>query len=164
MSNIDVKILDAMSESELNNLRKEVYARLDDINEEKQRRKQLRENYKLLPFEFEYTYNHAAIVHDLSNRIKVTHVIAQCEFDDIVDNWKRKMPLDYEKIYTCPWCGNTSLRLHTPPNGIYYIDCNDCEFEVPKKYNGYYIEETWRNFHEYLIKHGYLDPSEKFPC
>lgn len=164
MSNIDVKLLDEMSEDELNDLRKEVYSRLDAITAEKQRRKKLKEHYKLLPFEFEYTYNHAAIVHDLSNRIKVTHVISQDEFDDIVDNRKRKMPLDYEKIYTCPWCGNTSLRLHTPPNGIYYIDCNDCEFEVPKKYNGYYIQETWRNFHEYLIKHGYLDPSVKFPC
>ena len=111
-----------------------------------------------------YTYNYAAIVHDLSNRIKVTHVISQDEFDDIVDNWKFKMPLDYEKIYTCPWCGNTSLRLHTPPNGIYYIDCDDCEFGVPKEYNGYNIQETWKFFHEYLIKHGYLDPSEKFPC
>ena len=43
MSNIYVEILDAMSESELNDLRKEVYARLDAINEEKQRRKKLKE-------------------------------------------------------------------------------------------------------------------------
>ena len=164
MSNIDIKRLDELSEEELNNLCKEVHARLDAITAEKQRRKKLKDNYMLLPYTFEYTYNNDAIVHDLSNRIKVTHVISQDEFDDIVDNWKRKMPLDYENIYTCPWCGNTSLRLHTPPNGIYYIDCNDCEFEVPKKYNGFYIGETWRNFHEYLIKHGYLDPSVTFPC
>lgn len=164
MSNIDVKILDAMSESELNNLREEVYAHLEAINEEQQRRKKLRENYTLLPFEFEYTYNNDAIVQDLSNRIKITHTISQYEFDEIVDNWKRKMPLDYEKIYTCPLCGNTSLRIHIPPTHIYYIDCDDCELEVPKKYNGYYIQDTWRRFHNYLIEHGYLDPSVKFPC
>lgn len=97
MSNIDVEILDAMSESELNDLRKEVYARLDAINAEKQRRKKLKENYKLLPFEFEYTYNNYAIVHNLSDRIKVSHVIAQDEFDEIVDNWKRKMPLNLKR-------------------------------------------------------------------
>lgn len=164
MSNIDVKILDAMSESELNDLRKEVYARLDAINEEKQRRKQLSDNYKLLPFEFEYAYLTDKIVDSICEHFKITTILEKYEFNDIVETWTRKKPLRYEKIYTCPWCGNTSLRLHTPPNGIYYIDCDDCEFEVPKKYNGYNIQETWKFFHEYLIKHGYLDPSEKFPC
>lgn len=164
MSNIDVKILDAMSESELNNLRKEVYARLDAINEEKQRRKQLRDNYKLLPFEFEYAYLTDKIVDSLCEHFKITTILEKYEFNDIVETWRRKKPLRYEKIYTCPWCGNTSLRLHIPPNGIYYIDCDDCEFEVPKKYNGYNIQETWKFFHEYLIKLGYLDPSVKFPC
>lgn len=164
MSNIDVNILDAMSESELNNLRKEVYARLDAINEEKQRRKKLKENYKLLPFEFEYTYNMDEIVSMIRKHFEVHDILTEDKFNDVVTTWKRTMPLDYENIYTCPWCGNASLTLHIPPNGIYYIDCRDCEFSVPKKYNGYYREETWRNFHEYLIKHGYLDPSVKFPC
>lgn len=164
MSNIDVKILDAMSESELNDLRKEVYARLDAINEEKQSRKKLKENYKLLPFEFEYDYLTHKIVESICEHFKITTILEKDEFNDIVETWKRKRPLRYEEIYTCPWCGNTSLRLHTPSNGIFYIDCDDCEFEVPKKYGGYNIQETWKFFHKYLIKHGYLDPSEKFPC
>lgn len=164
MSNIDVKILDAMSESELNNLRKEVYARLDAINEENQRRKKLKENYKLLPFEFEYTYNMDEIVSMIRKHFEVHDILTEDKFNDVVTTWKRTMPLDYENIYTCPWCGSASLCLHTLPNGIYYINCDDCEFEVPKKYNGYNIQETWKFFHEYLIKHGYLDPSEKFPC
>lgn len=164
MSIIDVRTLDEMSESELNDLRKQVYARLDAINEEKQRRKQLKENYKLLPFEFEYTHNTNKIVSTIREHFETCDILTEDTFIDIVTTWKSKLPLHYEEIYTCPWCGNTSLTLHTPPNGIYYIDCNDCEFEVPKKYNGFYIEETWRNFHEYLIKHGYLDPSVKFPC
>lgn len=164
MSNIDVRILDEMSESELNNLRKEVYSRLDAINEEKQRRKQLRDNYKLLPFEFEYAYLTDKIVDSICEHFNITIILEKYEFNDIVETWKRKKPLRYEEIYTCPACGNASLTLHIPPNGIYYIDCHDCEFSVPKKYNGYCREETWRNFHEYLIKHGYLDPSVKFPC
>lgn len=164
MGNIDVKILDAMSESELNDLRKEVYTRLDAINEEKQRRKKLKENYKLLPFEFEYDYLTDKIVKSICEHFKITTILEKYEFNDIVEIWKRKKPLRYEEIYTCPECGNASLTLHIPPNGIYYIDCHDCEFSVPKKYNGYYREETWRNFHEYLIKHGYLDSSVKFPC
>lgn len=40
MSNIDIKLLDGMSEEELTNLSKEVYSRLDAIAKEEQRKKE----------------------------------------------------------------------------------------------------------------------------
>lgn len=161
---LDTKLLDNMSEEELVQLRKEVYARLDSIAAEKRRREELRKNYKLLPFEREYHVNYWGVYNSLCDVFeKFDTPITKEGFENIVKGNTYSDPLRYDEIYICPICGNTSLQVCKSNTDRYYIECTECEFEIPKKYRSYYESEAWEMLHEYLIKHKYLDESVEFP-
>ena len=162
MIQIHRESLDQMSEYELVELRKEVYARLDSIAEKKRRKADIRKNYKLLPFEREYKLDYRGIYMDVVSRFRKFDMITTDAFDEIVSCNKHSEPLKYDDIYICPTCGQKTLYVCKEGN-LYYIECTDCEFELPKRYRGYSPYETWKLFHEYLIKHNYLDKSVEFP-
>lgn len=160
---IDKESLDQMSEHELVELRKEVYARLDSIAENKRRKAEIRKNYKLLPFERLYSLDYHRIYLDVSNRFRKFDMITADAFYEIVNLNKHSEPLTYDNIYTCPMCGQLTLQVCKKEGSMYCIECTGCEFESPKRYRGYSPYETWELFHEYLIKHKYLGKSVEFP-
>lgn len=108
---IDKESLDQMSEHELVELRKEVYARLDSIAENKRRKAEIRKNYKLLPFERLYSLDYHKIYLDVSNRFRKFDMITADAFYEIVNLNKHSEPLTYDNIYTCPMCGQLTLQV-----------------------------------------------------
>ena len=92
-------------------------------------------------------------------------VISPDEILQIDKNTQIPLDYDYYNMYRCPNCGMFELSsvVYDEHDGTFIIECDCCDFQVPKKYVGYYEKDAWKQLHTYLQVHGYLSEDEKFP-
>ncbi len=165
--NFSVESLDGLSEKDLRELNRVAQAKLDEIEGEKRRKAELKKNYALkdIPSKFEFRPSW------LGNLVKGWfEQNPNCSmpveiYNKLMKDSTEEIKPKRSEIYSCPYCGKFNLRVGNFGMNEYSVRnavcCESCDFEVKKKVSGkeYY---AWEIFHEWLIKHGYLDKSVKF--
>lgn len=158
---------DNLTEQELRELNKASQEKLDAINAEKRRKAELKKNYALKNVPSTYRVDYARLGVKIENFFKEPsevildissfHELRKCCTDEIKPN--------RSEVYSCPYCGEYALRVGDFGDNMFSpkraVTCENCDFTVKKKTDGkeYY---AWEIFHEWLVKHGYLDESVKF--
>lgn len=153
---------DDLSENELKKIQHKVKASLQVINDEKLRRKRIREEYTIEYPERDYKPDVYLFYRRVHEAVDSGQPLSS-EYISMLDQATQiPLPYDYTKIYRCPTCGNLTLECGEYDE-IYKVACDHCRFELPKKYIGYSDTDAWRSLHTYLQVHGYLSEDEKFP-
>ena len=154
-----------LTEKELKELNKLTQERLTAINEEKAKKKAIKDAYSLkdVPSTYETYYS------SLGTKIKEyfknpEHTVLGVElFNDLLEQCTFEVKPKREEIYSCPWCGDDNLALgHWGDNWQhkYAVYCRSCKFEIKKKESNQ--TDAWETFHMWLQKNGYLDKDVKF--
>lgn len=96
---------------------------------------------------------------DISNHFSTHDSLSDTFFYMIVDANRNIIPRPVTMRYSCPYCGQFTLKAmqDIPENGInYYISCTnqDCDF-LHDDADGSEIA-AWKSFHMWLMVQGYL--------
>lgn len=156
---------DNLTEQELRELNKASQEKLDAINAEKRRKAELKKNYALKEVPSTFELDHARLGRSVVMWFKNhQEPLDSGTFNALVDGCTDEIKPNRSEIYSCPHCGEFNLRVGNFGDGWnprIAVTCDSCEFVVKKKTDGkeYY---AWEVFHEWLVKHGYLDESVKF--
>jgi len=156
---------DNLTEQELRELNKASQEKLDAINAEKRRKAELKKNYALKKVPSTFKLDQARLGRSVVMWFKDHQdPLDSGTFNAIVDGCTDEIKPDRSEIYSCPYCGAFNLRVGNFGDGWsprLAVTCDSCDFVVKKKTDGkeYY---AWEIFHEWLVKHGYLDESVKF--
>lgn len=155
---------DDLSENELKEIQHKVEASLQVINDEKIRRKRIKEEYIVEYPEREYRPNLHLFYRKVHEAADSGQSLSSEFIHNIDESTQIPLPYDYTKIYRCPICGNWTLECgeYHERKGTYTIACYHWEFELPKKYIGYSDTDAWRGLHNYLQTHGYVSEDVKF--
>lgn len=145
-----------LTEKELKSIIKNANKRIDEIEKEKEIKRQRKLNYHLVQLPKKYDINYRAFY---ENVIKL-------EFDEntktaiknIAENVKFEILPKKTEIFPCPVCGEMELYvsdyldidLHR-----YHISCGNCNFSMAEECSS--EKDAWYAFTEYLVKEGYLD-------
>lgn len=161
-----VESLDGLGEKELRELNRAAQAKLDDIESERKRKAELKKNYALkdVPSKFEFRPLW------LGNLVKGWfEQNPNCSmpvevYNKLMKDSTEEVKPERSEVYSCPYCGDFNLRVGNFGDSYaprIAVTCDSCDFVVKKKTDGkeYY---AWEVFHEWLVKHGYLDESVKF--
>lgn len=158
----------SMSRSELEELSRFAAKELAKRDEEEARKKKIKSEYRIEPFEYRWKINYCAFYEKVCESVASGVPVDETVLEKILERSFEAEPLDYSKIYRCPECG----ELHTLYPGIYEgrscdisryaIACSNCSFNLS---NEPYSTEwaAWETFHHWLISNGYLDKDVKQP-
>ena len=164
MSNTEIN-LDNLTEKELRELNKASQERLDAINAEKRRKAELKKNYALKEVPSTFKLDQARLGRSVVMWFKDhQEPLDSGTVNALVEGCTDEIKPRKDEIYPCPLCGRFYLRVGNFSDGYtarYAVTCATCDFTMKKKTDGkeYY---AWEVFHEWLVKHGYLDESIKF--
>lgn len=164
MSNTEIN-LDNLTEKELRELNKASQERLDAINAEKRRKAELKKNYALKEVPSTFKLDQARLGRSVVMWFKDhQEPLDSGTFNALVEGCTDEIKPDRSEVYSCPYCGAFNLRVGNfgdEWSPRIAVTCDSCDFVVKKKTDGkeYY---AWEVFHEWLVKHGYLDESIKF--
>lgn len=163
MQNLD---LNNLSKKELKELAEASQARLEAIENEERRKIELKKNYTLKDVPSTYEVNYARLGLKIEEFFKEPSevILDISSFYELRKRCTNEIKPLREDIYPCPICGKFTLRVgcfgddYTPKKAVC---CDSCDFVMKKKTYGkdYY---AWENFHEWLVKHGYLSEDVKF--
>lgn len=158
--------LNNLTEKELRELNKVSQEKLDAINAEKRRKAELKKNYALKEVPSTFKLDQARLGRSVVMWFKDhQEPLDSGSFNALVEGCTDEIKPKREEVYSCPYCGEYSLRVGDFGDNMYNpkraVTCEDCDFTIKKKTDGkeYY---AWEIFHEWLVKHGYLDESVKF--
>lgn len=155
--------INKLSEKELHELKIETEKKLLEINVERERKKGLKQNYKLIVPEPELRKNTYGMWISVYRKAESGETITFETIKSIEENNTDKIYKKHE-IYSCPECGEMRLEVgqwgedYKPIRKVY---CNSCDFVCPKISNCSKDYEAWKMFHEWLIKKGFLPEGTK---
>lgn len=164
MSNTEIN-LDNLTEKELRELNKASQEKLDAINAEKRRKAELKKNYALKEVPSTFKLDQARLGRSVIMWFKDhQEPLDSGTFNALVEGCTDEIKPNRSEVYSCPYCGAFNLRVGNfgdEWSPRIAVTCDSCDFVVKKKTDGkeYY---AWEVFHEWLVKHGYLDESIKF--
>lgn len=155
-----------LSEKELREINKATQVKLDAIEAEKKRKAELKKNYALKEVPSTYKVDYARLGMEIEKFFKEPSqvILDISSFYELRKCCTNEIKPKREEVYPCPLCGEFNLRVGNFGDNWcprIAVLCDSCDFVVKKKTNGkeYY---AWELFHEWLVKHGYLDESVKF--
>ena len=157
--------LNNFTEKELREINKASQEKLDAIDAEKRRKAELKKNYALKKVPSTFKLDQARLGRSVVMWFKDHQdPLDSGTFNTLVEGCTDEIKLKREEIYPCPLCGDFNLRVGNFGDSYaprLAVTCNSCDFTMKKKTDGkeYY---AWEAFHEWLVKHGYLDESVKF--
>lgn len=158
--------LNNFTEKELREINKASQEKLDAIDAEKRRKAELKKNYALKEVPSTYRVDCARLCVKLEEFFKEPSevILDKSSFYELRKRCTDEIKPKREEIYPCPLCGDFNLRVGNFGDSYaprLAVTCDSCDFVVKKKTDGkeYY---AWEVFHEWLVKHGYLDESVKF--
>lgn len=133
---------------------------LAKLKEEQQRKKDIKDNYKLndVPDRIEYRYEqlYKTLKHEVLNHCN--ELIDKDFIDNIENRYSTNYGKDPNLLYNCPECG-ASGSLYIGDYGdfgnqMFSVTCSECSFRVPHYTSDY--GEAWGEFKEWLVKNKYL--------
>ena len=155
-----------LTEKELREINKVSQEKLEVINAEKRRKAELKKNYTLKAVPSTYRVNYARLGIKIEEFFKdPSQVIMDISsFYELRKRCTDEIKPRREEVYPCPLCGDLNLRVGNFGDTFaprIAVTCESCDFTMKKKTDGkdFY---AWELFHEWLVKHGYLDESVKF--
>ena len=157
--------INGLSKKELKELAEASRARLEAIESEERRKAELKKNYALKEVPSTFKLDQARLGRSVVMWFKDhQEPLDSGTFNALVEGCTDEIKPKREEIYPCPLCGHFNLRVGNFGDSYaprLAVTCDSCDFVVKKKTDGkeYY---AWEVFHEWLIKHGYLDESVKF--
>jgi len=174
--NIDITKLSA---KQIKELEKQIHLHHEAEREEKVRLASVKSNYKLhIPSgdKIEISRNDYGLIRQIIYRVAINPESKPFNKDVLLGFLQNNLEperIPFSRIYECPHCGKVALssgREWIPDksydgghNGDYYIGCNNCEWETPKKLRDDYEDGTWEKFHQWLIHNGFLASDTSFP-
>ena len=158
----------SMSKSELDNIQGQMNERYKVLEDEAAKKRAIKDNYHIDVPEKVYEPNYYAFYTRVMGLAKHGSVLSPDQILQIDKNTQIPLDYDYCNVYRCPNCGMFGLSPvvyvgYNEHHGTFIIECDCCDFQLPKKYVGYYEKEAWKQFHTYLQVHGYLSEDVKFP-
>ena len=157
--------INGLSKKELKELAEASRARLEAIESEERRKAELKKNYALKEVPSTFKLDQARLGRSVVMWFKDhQEPLDSGTFNALVEGCTDEIKPDRSEIYSCPYCGDFNLRVGNFGDSYaprIAVTCGSCDFVMKKKTDGkeYY---AWEIFHEWLVKHGYLDESVKF--
>ncbi len=158
----------AKSRAELEELARYAAAELAKLDEEEARRKRIKDEYHIEPFEYEWKVNYYIFHLKVCEAVVAGTVIDSEVLKELIKNSSEAKAIEYGQIYRCPECGELGVLFpgtfeypHSAAEG-YAISCSNCSFSLANKPHSS-IWAAWETFHEWLIKNGFLDKGTKQP-
>lgn len=150
--------LNKLSEKDLKALAAEANGRLTEIEAERQKLLERKRNYALVSPEPTYTFAYRKF-HKLIIELANNDPALREKIDEIENICNEKDPPNKEEVYPCPECGDMALYPGNFGNDSwspgYQITCSTCDFTAPVK-PMFEEHDAWYEFHEWLVKEGYL--------
>jgi len=158
---------DNLTEKELKEINRVSQEILDSIQSEKRRKAELKKNYALKEVPSVFHINQSRLGFYIQKHFVEDgqETLTKEVFEEYLKKSTDEIKPKREEVYSCPYCGEYTLRVGDFGDNIYSpkraVTCENCDFTVKKKTDGkeYY---AWEIFHEWLVKHGYLDENVKF--
>ena len=158
--------LNNLTEKELREINKASQEKLDAIDAEKRRKAELKKNYALKDVPSTYKVDYARLCVKIEEFFKEHSevILDRSSFYELRKRCTDEIKPKREEVYPCPLCGDFNLRVGNYGDSWsprLAVTCDSCDFTMKKKTDGkeYY---AWEAFHEWLVKHSYLDESVKF--
>ena len=142
----------------------DVNAKLENIQNEKLKKQQIKENYQVNDVPTQYEVDYKLLCEKFENAIRQfgtlntsTKAIVDKYIDAMYHECSKVLPVDNSLVYNCPECGSKH-SLYIGEYNDYYspkyaITCTCCDFIGPETAD---YGEAWCEFICYLIKEGYL--------
>lgn len=124
----------------------------------------MKKEYSLRTPEDTYTFLYPQF-YDLVMTLGANEPELMPKLQEIEKRCKLRNPHKKEKVYPCPECGDMNLRLgdfgSSDFEPEYKVMCDTCSFVAPVEAE-YSRCDAWENFHQWLVKEGYLDKNVLF--
>lgn len=137
---------------------------LNKLKEEQQRKKEIKDNYKLNDVPDRIEYNYQELYKALKQEVK--NHCGELIDGSFIEEIEKRFSINYgpkpESLYNCPKCGNSNCLYvgEYSFNSIgrkYAVTCSHCDF-VGSMISDY--GEAWGEFRCWLQKKGYLKNNE----
>ena len=154
-----------LSEKELREINKATQVKLDAIEAEKKRKAELKKNYALRDVPSTFKVSDYRLSFHIRKHFTEggQETLSKEAFEKYLKQSTDEIKPEKSDIYKCPECGEFNLYVGNfgdDWNPKYAVTCDNCDFTMKKKESAQW--DVWETFHNWLVKHGYLDESVKF--
>ena len=169
--NTNIKDFDvsSLSEQELKKAAARINERLKEIDKEKQEKIRRKKAYALIQPKPKYVPNYVRFYNTVRETVSKGGAVNAENIDEICGKCQSEVTISKDQIYPCPQCEKIGV-LHVGEFGDYdpysgigksqkRVCCSCCDFVCNTKYQETDFD-AWESFHEWLIRHGYLNPAD----
>lgn len=156
-----------MSREDLEEIARFVGEELSKLEAEKSKLKMFKKDYHIEEFQYNWKINWYMFYEKVCASVAAGVPVDANVLEEIKNKSSEAEPLDYSKIYRCPKCGKLDV-LYPGMFGsdgeirVYAIGCSNCHFNLADTLRSSHWA-AWEDFHEWLIKNGYLEKGTKQP-